>query len=164
MLLLVVILQSPAGLGPRSPIRLLPQPVVARPVLGVQRLPQLRVREQARELGQLRVQPSIQGVQLASKVLNAKVTVGAQGAFGHNEHGCNWGLQVWLPQPQALARMQVPQLPVPGTGLATSSAKRGHGCSHLNPGHWHSSRYLNVKRGARRQLPPPQVPAPIQRM
>ena len=76
---------------------------------------------------------SIQGVQLASKVLNAKVTVGAQGALGTTTPGATGttGVATSTPGTGTNAGTSTPST---GTGLATSTPSAGTGAATSTPG------------------------------
>ncbi len=70
---------------------------------------------------------SIQGVQLASKVLNAKVTVGTQGPLGTTTPGAG-GLTTSTPSPTGGTVTSTPSTSG-GTGLATSTSTSSSGTS-----------------------------------
>ncbi|SRR6266498_3577739 len=76
---------------------------------------------------------SIQGVQLASKVLNAKVTVGAQGVLDTSTPGAGGatGLATSTPSTGTNAGTSTPSA---GTGLATSTPSAGTSAGTSTPG------------------------------
>jgi sporulation protein YlmC with PRC-barrel domain len=74
---------------------------------------------------------SIQGVQLASKVLNAKVTVGAPGVLGTSTPGTGTALATSTATPGTNA---VTSTPTAGTTLATSTPSAGTSAATSTPG------------------------------